>query len=144
MPRPVLDDLDLLLPPVVAIATLAVVARWPGSPLRPILGLLFVAIVPGYAVVAALFPARPRIAPGAREAGEDARTPSEAAGGDMLVSERVVLSIATSVALVILAGMTLNTITPGLDVDWVVRGLTVLTFLGCGLAWIRRRLASGP
>lgn len=131
------DHWDLLLASAVAVATGAVVAAWPSSPLRPVLGLALVGIVPGWAVVEALFPHRPRAW------GDDGgRRPGEGRGAPLPAAERVVLAVGTSVALVALLGIGLSAAGLGIRFRWILSTLPGLTVAACAVAaWRRERAA---
>ena len=125
---------DLAAVAAVALLTLLVALALPWPPLRVPLGLLFVLFAPGYALVAALFPERPRDAP---PAGPD----QEAGRRGIGWLERVALSLGMSIAVVPLMGLLLN-YTP-----WGIRLVPVLVMvaaftLGMGAlaAWRRARL----
>ena len=113
------------------------------TPLRVVLGLPFVLFVPGYALIAALFPESGESPTGdaakstAREAGptdEDAGQapgPSDRSGIDGV--ERVALSFGTSIAVVPLVGLALNFTPFGIRLVPLVVSLSGLTF---ALLWV--------
>ncbi|POG55585.1 DUF1616 domain-containing protein [Haloferax marisrubri] len=126
---------DLLAVVVVAVLTCGAVTL-PGvrdTPLRVVLGLPFVLFVPGYAVIAALFP----------ESG-----PSVAASGDADAAdrtgidgiERVALSFGTSIALVSALGLLLNFTPWGLRLVPIVVAIGLLT-VAAAVVGSRRRAA---
>ena len=117
----------LVLVALVDVAALAPVVR--DTPLRVVLGLPMVLFLPGYALVAALFPER------GEPTDEDAGTRREGIDG----IERVALSFGTSIAVTPLLGLALN-FTP-----WGIRLVPILVVLsaftvGATLVAVRRRL----
>lgn len=83
---------------------------------RNILGLPLVLFLPGYALIAALFPAK----------------------SDLDGIERVALSFGLSIAVVPLIGLGLNYTPWGIRLLPILTSLSVFTFIMCGLAYIRR------
>jgi len=83
---------------------------------RNILGLPLVLFLPGYALIAALFPAK----------------------SDLDGIERTALSFGLSIAVVPLIGFGLNYIPWGIRLLPILISLSVFTFLMCGLAYLRR------
>jgi uncharacterized membrane protein len=83
---------------------------------RNILGLPLVLFLPGYALIAALFPAKP----------------------DLDGIERTALSFGLSIAVVPLIGLGLNYTPWGISLLPILISLSVFTFIMCGLAYIRR------
>lgn len=105
------------------------------SPVRIVLGLLFVLFAPGYAVVAALFPEGKRVV--TSETTEN--LPDVNIGG----VERVTLSLGLSIGTVPLLALLLNLSPVSLELApilAVLGGFTVLT----SVVAVRRRLAIGP
>lgn len=103
------------------------------TPLRIVVGLVFVLFVPGYAFVAALFP----------EAGEhpptaDSEEPldSEESGIDGI--ERVALSFGLSIAVVPLVGLVLNFTPWGIRLVPILVSLSGLTLVLTGVGAVRR------
>jgi len=88
------------------------------SPFRAGFGLVLVLFLPGYAVVAALFP-----------------TPTDASGGFGAV-ERLGFAAGVSVAISICWGLVLS-VTAGLHTSSVVGGLSVITVIGVVVALLR-------
>ncbi|WP_254546104.1 DUF1616 domain-containing protein [Halomarina pelagica] len=127
VPRPV-RELPADLAAVVALTLLADVAAVAPvvseTPIRVLLGLAFVLFVPGYAVVAALFPER---------GGE------KADGGGISGVERVALSIGTSVAVVPLLALVLNFTPFGIRLVPILVVLSVVTLAAAAVAARRRR-----
>ena len=83
---------------------------------RNILGLPLVLFLPGYALIAALFPAK----------------------SDLDGIERVALSFGLSIAVVPLIGLGLNYTPWGIRLLPILTSLSVFTFIMCGLAYLRR------
>jgi uncharacterized membrane protein len=86
--------------------------------LRNILGLPLVLFLPGYALIAALFPAK----------------------SDLDGIERVALSFGLSIAVVPLIGLGLNYTTWGIRLLPILISLSLFTFVMCGLAYMRRAM----
>lgn len=86
------------------------------SMLRNILGLPLVLFLPGYALIAALFPAQ----------------------SDLDGIERTALSFGLSIAVVPLIGLGLNYTPWGIRLLPILISLSVFTFIMCGLAYLRR------
>lgn len=88
------------------------------SVLRVLFGVAMVLFVPGYALIAALFPAR----------------------DDLDGIERVALSFGLSIAVVPLIGLALNYTPWGIRLDPILASLTLFTLAMSGAAWYRRLL----
>jgi len=86
--------------------------------LRILFGAAMVLFIPGYALIAALFPAR----------------------GDLDGIERVALSFGLSIAVVPLVGLALNYTPWGIRLDPILASLTVFTLAMATAAWYRRLL----
>ena len=99
------------------------------TPLRVVLGLPFVLFVPGYALVAALFP----------EAGSDSTADDELDSSGITGLERVALSFGVSIAVVPLVGLVLNFTPFGIRLVPIVVSLTALVLVLTAVA-TRRRL----
>ncbi|WP_440946586.1 DUF1616 domain-containing protein [Methanosarcina sp. T3] len=84
--------------------------------LRNILGLPLVLFLPGYALIAALFPAK----------------------SDLDGIERTALSFGLSIAVVPLIGLGLNYTSWGIRILPILISLSMFTFAMCGLAYLRR------
>jgi uncharacterized membrane protein len=84
--------------------------------LRNTLGLPFVLFLPGYALIAALFPAK----------------------SDLDGIERVALSFGLSIAVVPLIGLGLNYTPWGITTLPILISLSIFIFIMCGLAYVRR------
>ena len=99
------------------------------TPLRVILGLPLVLFVPGYVLVAALFPA----------AGDPPEGTGEAGGRRSIDgTERVALSFATSIAITPLLGLVLNVTPVGIRLVPVLLALSAFTLVAVGVAAVRR------
>jgi uncharacterized membrane protein len=105
------------------------------TPLRVVLGLPFVLFVPGYALVAALFPEQ------GTEPAEDDDDAIDSSGITGL--ERVALSFGVSIAVVPLVGLVLNFTPFGIRLVPIVVSLTGLVLVLTAVA-TRRRLALDP
>lgn len=103
------------------------------SPLRLALVLPVLLLVPGYAVVAALFP-EDRGLPSARPA-EDPR---------LGLLGRVVLSVGASVGVLTAVALTLDFTVFGFQLVPLLAGVTVLTVAATAAAWLRRRAVPAP
>lgn len=110
--------LDLLLVAVLVILTdiFVLMPALSGSFLRTIFGLLLVLFLPGYALAAALLPAKK----------------------DLEGIERALLSLGLSIAIAPLMGLGLNYTSWGIKEIPVLTGLSVFTLLVCGVAYYRR------
>lgn len=100
----VLTDIFVLVPPL------------SGSFLRTVLGLLLVLFLPGYALTAALLPAKK----------------------DLEGIERALLSLGLSIAITPLMGFGMNYTSWGIREIPVLAGLSAFTLLSCGAAYFRR------
>ena len=101
------------------------------TPLRTVLALAFMLFIPGYALVAALFPEKPGDESSEPTPEEESLVPGN--GGSISHMERVALSFGTSVASVMIIGLVLN-ITPfGLRLSSV---LTAVAGTTLGLTYI--------
>jgi uncharacterized membrane protein len=89
----------------------------PDNPLRIIPGIPFVLFLPGYSLIAALYP---------RKTGIDG-------------TERILWSIGLSIAIVPLIGLSLNLIPAGIDLIPVAISMTSFVFIMSVVAWLRRR-----
>ncbi|MFC7019224.1 MULTISPECIES: DUF1616 domain-containing protein [Haloarcula] len=114
---------------LIALTALVVTLSHPATNLlRIALGVSVLLFVPGYTLIAAIFP---------ESELRSSDTPRE---GTVEVSplERLVLSIATSLALILFTGLLLNFSPWGIRLHPVVIGLTVLTLLLSCIATFRR------
>lgn len=113
--RAVVDHSDLLLCALVAVTAMFASAIDASPVLRAALAIPLVLLLPGYALVAALFPTR--VLP---------------------TVERLLLSAGSSFALTIFAGLVISWTGIGLaPLSWAV-ALAVITLAGCVVAWLRR------
>lgn len=105
------------------------------SPLRVVLGLPFVLVAPGYAVVAALFPAA-----GDTDTSTDgvstAETVDTTRGIDGI--ERAALSVALSIPVVALLGLGLSLTPLGVTLPAILPTITLVTLAATGIATRRR------
>ncbi|WP_440956985.1 DUF1616 domain-containing protein [Methanosarcina sp. Mfa9] len=92
-----------------------------GSFIRVVLGIPMVLFLPGYTLVAALFPGKE----------------------DLDWIERVVLSLGLSIAVVPMMGLWLNYTAWGIRLMPIIVSLSVFTLLMCGVAYYRRRNLPG-
>lgn len=133
--RPLESITDLLaVAGLVFLTDLAVFLPWVAeTPLRTLLGLPFVAFLPGYALVSALFP-------GPNDAVEvgfpGSVDPDEGLDGP----ERIVLSVGLSIATVGLIGVGLSVAGLDLGLARMVLAVTVFTLLAVAIAVVRRLL----
>lgn len=107
---------DLIAVVVIAILLVFIIAFAPTSPIRPVFGLIFILILPGYVATAALFPNRESID----------------------VIERVALSLGLSIAIVPLAGLALNYTPFGIRLEPIEAVLTGFVMIVSFVAWRRR------
>ncbi|MFH5801177.1 DUF1616 domain-containing protein [Haladaptatus sp. CMAA 1911] len=142
LPRPVRSlPADLAAICFVVLLTLAVVLI-PGlneTPIRALVGLVFVLFPPGYAFIAALFPEDTPIVPTVDDDSPDegeSRLPRPGTGIDGL--ERVALSFGTSIAIVPLIGLVLNFTPWGIRLVPVLLSLSAFTLCMTGIAAVRR------
>jgi uncharacterized membrane protein len=110
------QDKDLWLIGILTILLAVVIAFFPSTVARLILGLPFLLFFPGYALVAALFPKK------------------ESLGG----VERVALSFGLSIAVVPLMGLILNFTRWGIRLEPILISLAVFIIVTSGVAWYRR------
>lgn len=117
--RFVLRNADLIAIVAASMAVVALVLAAPmGQPARVVLGLPFVLLFPGYALLAALFPRQHDI--------------------DLL--GRLGLSVGLSIAVVALIGLALNYSTWGVRLQPLLAGITLLIGLACLAAAVHRQL----
>jgi len=112
--------MDLLIVAVIVlfIDILVLVPALNGYFLRTYLGVLLVLFLPGYALTAAIFPAKK----------------------DLEGIERAVISLGLSIALVPTMGLVLNYTTWGIREITLLTGLSVFILLMCAIAYYRRNL----
>jgi len=127
---------DLVLVVVVTLTTLVVAFGFDsaGSPLRVALGLVFVLFSPGYALVSVLFPTDGD----AQEAPWFVPNASSEETIEISGTERVVLSLGLSVAVVPLVGLVLNFTPWGIERLSVLLVVALLTLLLTVVAAFRR------
>ena len=110
------QDKDLWLIGILTVLLAVVIAFFPSTIARIILGLPFLLFFPGYTLIAALFPKK------------------ESLGG----VERVALSLGLSIAVVPLIGLVLNFTPWGIRLDPILISLVVFIIAASGVAWYRR------
>jgi uncharacterized membrane protein len=132
---------DLFLVVAAAVASLAgTLAPLAFAPLRAALVVPLVVLLPGYALVAALFPER-RSPPDSDDMARSTTvTDRSASATGLLFSVRIALSVAASVALV--AGVAFVVTVAGLSLagPFVPLGVFAVTLLGTAVAFARRAL----
>jgi len=143
VPRPVRDlPADLaavfLLTGLTLVAALAPVAR--ETPLRVVFGLPFVLFLPGYALVAALFPEAGGDPDDEGAGHEHGGAGDGGDGGGIDGVERVALSVGLSTAVVPLVGLVLNVTPVGVRLVPVLVGVGAVTAAGAAVAARRRQL----
>ena len=111
-------DLIVIVAATVATLSCVYVPVLNESFLRILFGLAMVLFIPGYALIAAFFPAR----------------------GDLDGIERVALSFGLSIAVVPLIGLALNYTPWGIRLDPILASLTLFTLAMAAVAWYRRLL----
>lgn len=109
-------DKDLGLIGILTILLAVVIAFFPSTVARTILGLPFLLFFPGYTLMAALFPKK----------------------GSLGGVERVALSFGLSIAVVPLIGLALNFTPWGIRLDPILISLAVFIIATSGVAWYRR------
>jgi len=109
-------DSDLWLIDIVTILLIVVIAFFPSTIARIILGLPFLLFFPGYVLIAALFPKK----------------------GSLGGVERVALSFGLSIAVVPLIGLILNYTPWGIRLYPILISLAVFILATSGVAWYRR------
>jgi uncharacterized membrane protein len=107
---------DLALCVLLALVLLALIAFFPDSLARQILGLVFVLFLPGYAATSALFPENDQI--------------------DGI--ERIALSFGLSIAIVPLIGLGLNFTPWGIRLDPIMASVSAFIVLASAVGWYRR------
>ncbi|MFB6165585.1 MAG: DUF1616 domain-containing protein [Haloarculaceae archaeon] len=128
---------------VVALSVLSgvvVLSGLDGSPLRTTLVAPLVVFLPGYALVAALYPHRYRAPEDASvAAGSHAVTPPTVGGPGLPPTARLGLSVAASVALVPAVAFLLDLLSSTIRVVPVLVALVGVTFVCASVAMVRRR-----
>lgn len=105
------------------------------TPIRSLLAVPFVLFLPGYAVVAALFP---EAAESADEASEEGNESTGASHTGLTYFERAALSFGVSVAVVPLIGLVLNVTPFGIQLGSVLLLVTQVTLVSSIIALYRR------
>jgi uncharacterized membrane protein len=111
--------MDIILVAAITILTVAFVLIPPLNKtfVRTIMGILLVLFIPGYSLIAALFPK----------------------WGDLEGIERAALSFGLSIAVTPLIGLALNYTPWGIRLDPILISLTIFTLAMCVIAFLRRR-----
>ncbi|KAB1187547.1 MULTISPECIES: DUF1616 domain-containing protein [Haloferax] len=139
LPEPI-RTLPADLAAVVAMVVLTLLATLtPGldqTPLRVVVGLPFVLFVPGYALIAALFPERGPAPHEGDDTDETLGSLDDDAGIDGI--ERVALSFGTSIAVVPLLGLVLNFTPWGIRLVPILVAVSGFTLVGVAAAASRR------
>jgi len=107
---------DLIAAAIITLLLILMIAFIPDNPVRTVLGLIFILVLPGYVATAALFPNRESI--------------------DAI--ERVALSIGLSIAIVPLAGLALNYTPFGIRLEPILATLSGFVLIASVVAWRRR------
>lgn len=107
---------DLLAVVVFSLLLVIAVALSGEGAVRIVLGLIFILFLPGYALIAALFPS----------------------GKSIDWIERLALSFGLSIAVTPLIGLVLNYTPWGIRLEPIVASLTLFIFAMCGVAYFRR------
>ncbi|HUW43077.1 MAG TPA: DUF1616 domain-containing protein, partial [Thermoplasmata archaeon] len=107
---------DLIAAAIITFLLILMIAFIPDNPVRTVLGLIFILVLPGYVATAALFPNRESI--------------------DAI--ERVALSIGLSIAIVPLAGLALNYTPFGIRLEPILATLSGFVLIASVVAWRRR------
>jgi len=111
-------NLDLIIATACALVTVAVALLVPAlAPVRIVFGLPFVLLLPGYVLVAALYPRK----------------------GDLDSIERAALSFGLSIAIVPLIGLALNYSPWGIRLNPILAFVSLFIVMGAGAAVYRRR-----
>jgi uncharacterized membrane protein/LysM repeat protein len=111
-------NFDLVIAAACALVTVAVVLLVPSlGPIRIVFGLPFILLLPGYVLVAALYPRK----------------------GDLDPIERAALSFGLSIAIVPLIGLALNYSPWGIRLNPILAFVSLFIVMGAGAAMYRRR-----
>lgn len=122
-------DLVAVLMLTIAVGGILYSPQFAEGPVRAALALAFLLFLPGYVVVAVLFP----------EGRNEEVSPAVGRDwGHIDLAERIVLSFASSVALVIMTGFIIG-ITSGINEESVFTSLGSITVIGALIAIIRRQ-----
>ena len=111
---------DLILVNILSALLIAIIAFFPNSSMRIILGLPFILFFPGYVVISALFPGKK----------------------DLDIIERLAMSFGLSVAIASFIGLILNYTSFGIRLNPVAFSMLLFTFLISIAAMLRRRRIS--
>lgn len=111
-----------------------------GTPLQTVLGLVFVIVVPGYALVSALFPEADQ---STFRTGEDPHAFRATDRWDISGVERAALSLGSSIAIVPLVGIGLNFTPWGIQLVPIMAVLSGFTLSATAVA-LARRLVLAP
>lgn len=126
---------DLLLVVVAALAVDAVVLAEAGwAPIRFVLGAVFLFFLPGYALLAALYPERPRPTDDGRSVVPQLVEPHDG----LVFGERLALSFGTSVALIPVVAVGLGAVGLALSTETILGSLTVLVVAFAAIGALRR------
>ena len=109
--------MDLLAVVVVSLILVPLTIFWGGNPVSLVLGLIFALFLPGYALMAAVFPKR----------------------HDLDTVRRLALSFGFSIVVVPLVGVFLNYTPWGIGIYSVLISLLVFIIIAAAAAWFRRR-----
>ena len=109
---------DIFLVIILSALLIAIIAFFPNSPIRTILGLPFILFFPGYALICALFPRKE----------------------DLDIIERLALSLGLSIAVTSLMGLALNYTSFGIRLYPVMLSLFLFMLLMSTVAVYRRRI----
>lgn len=117
--------------------------------IRPVVAFPLLLFLPGYAVLAALYPERGDVPSGADDGARGGATgavDADVSAWDHHIwwLERVVLSVGLSVALVALIGLSLNLTPVGLRLVPLLVSVNVLAVVATVAAWSRRADLPGP
>ena len=107
---------------LLVILLIATITFFPSNMLRIILGLPFVLFIPGYVLMAALFPRKERVSG----------------------IERVVLSFGLSIAVVPIIGLVLNYSPWGIGLESILYSMALYIFIISSITWLRRRRLPEP
>ena len=142
-------DLAAIVLLVIATVIAALAPLVSETPLRVVLGLVFVLFAPGYAFIGALFPERGPSTEGTSETSESNGNPESTAGmadrahprqsGSIDGIERIALSFGLSIAITPLIGLVLNFTPFGIRLVPIVLSIGGFTVIACLFAARRRQ-----
>ena len=140
----ILDEIVRDLADILAVAVLVALANgvvlWPGTDwtlVRAAIGLVFVLILPGYAVIAALFPEAGH-SPTADDQSTLLNRGTDSGGRGIDAVERVSLSFALSIAIVALLVIGVSLSPVGITVQSTMVTISLFTLIVSAVAGIRR------